>query len=89
MLMAEDDKKGYGPGYGKRPLWQWIVIYLIVGGILYALVYYFVIAPQRSSIPPVTGTVPTSALSGTPVPSEAISSPSASPAPTGSSPLGY
>jgi hypothetical protein len=31
-------------GYGKRPLWQWIAIYIVIGGILYAGVYYFVIA---------------------------------------------
>ncbi len=30
-------------GYGKRPLWQWIVIYLIIGAIVYGLIYYFVI----------------------------------------------
>jgi flagellar basal body-associated protein FliL len=35
-----EDKKGYG----KRPLWQWIVIYLIVGAVVYGLIYYFVIA---------------------------------------------
>lgn len=29
-------------GYGKRPLWQWIVIYLVIGGIVYAAIYYFV-----------------------------------------------
>lgn len=26
-------------GYGKRPLWQWILLYLVVGGILYYLIY--------------------------------------------------
>lgn len=31
-----DDKKGYG----KRPLWQWIVIYLIIGGIVYGVIYF-------------------------------------------------
>lgn len=31
-------------GYGKRPLWQWIVIYLVVGGIIYAAIYYFFLA---------------------------------------------
>lgn len=31
-------------GYGKRPLWQWILIYLVVGGIIYGLIYYFVFA---------------------------------------------
>ena len=31
--------------YGKkRPLWQWVLIYLVLGGIVYALVYYFFIA---------------------------------------------
>jgi hypothetical protein len=34
-------QKGYG--YGKKPLWQWIVIYLIVGAIVYGLIYYFLI----------------------------------------------
>jgi len=31
-------------GYGKRPLWQWILIYVVIGGIIYGLVYYFVFA---------------------------------------------
>lgn len=40
--MAEEEKKGYG----KRPLWQWVVIYLIVGAIIYGLFYYFVLAKR-------------------------------------------
>jgi plastocyanin len=28
--------------YGKKPLWQWILIYIIIGGIIYAIGYYFV-----------------------------------------------
>jgi len=28
-------------GYGKRPLWQWIVIYAIIGVVVYGLIYYF------------------------------------------------
>lgn len=28
-------------GYGKRPLWFWIVVYLIIGAIVYGLIYYF------------------------------------------------
>lgn len=35
--MAEAAKKGYG----KRPLWQWAVIYLVIAAIVYGLVYYF------------------------------------------------
>ncbi len=30
-----------GYGYGKRPLWQWILLYVIIGGLIYAAVYYF------------------------------------------------
>jgi hypothetical protein len=42
-------EKGYSKGYGKRPLWQWILIYLIIGGIAYALIYYFVFAKKGTS----------------------------------------
>jgi hypothetical protein len=28
-------------GYGKRPMWQWLLIYLIIGGIAYFVIYYF------------------------------------------------
>ena len=31
-------KKG---GYGKRPLWQWILLYVIIGGVIYYVIYYF------------------------------------------------
>lgn len=40
----QQNQAPYGKGYGKRPLWQWIVIYIIVGGIVYAGIYYFVFA---------------------------------------------
>ena len=40
----DEQKKGYS--YGKKPLWQWIVIYLIIGAIVYGLIYYFVIAKK-------------------------------------------
>ncbi|MDD5464684.1 MAG: hypothetical protein PHP62_06055 [Candidatus Moranbacteria bacterium] len=40
--MAEE----YKSGYGKRPLWQWIVIYLVIGAVVYGLVYYFVFAKK-------------------------------------------
>lgn len=32
--------------YGKRPLWQWVVLYLIIAGVIYGLVYYFVFAKK-------------------------------------------
>lgn len=30
-------------GYAKRPLWHWVALYLIIGGILYLMVYYFLL----------------------------------------------
>lgn len=33
-----------GGGYGKRPLWQWVVLYIVLGGIAYAVIYYLVFA---------------------------------------------
>jgi len=26
--------------YGKRPVWQWIAFYLLIGGIIYGLLYF-------------------------------------------------
>ncbi len=26
--------------YKKRPLWQWIIFYLLIAGIIYSLLYY-------------------------------------------------
>ncbi len=36
----------YSKGYGKRPLWQWILIYAVVGVVVYGLIYYFVLAKK-------------------------------------------
>ncbi len=33
-------------GYGKRPLWQWILIYLVIGGAVYMAIYYFYFAKK-------------------------------------------
>ncbi len=38
--MEESSKSSYA----KRPLWQWVVIYLIIGAVVYGLIYYFVLA---------------------------------------------
>jgi hypothetical protein len=39
--MAEQSEKGYSKGYGKRPLWQWVLLYVVIGGALYYGIYYF------------------------------------------------
>ncbi len=33
------DKQNYS--YGKRPLWQWILLYIVIGAIVYGAIYYF------------------------------------------------
>lgn len=37
--MAEQSEKSK---YGKRPTWQWVLIYLVIAVVVYGLVYYFV-----------------------------------------------
>lgn len=34
--------------YGKMPVWQWVVIYLLVGGIIYGLFYSFVLYKNQN-----------------------------------------
>lgn len=52
--MEENTEGSEKSGYGKRPLWQWILIYLVIGGIIYALIYYFVLAPQGGRGSPIS-----------------------------------
>lgn len=75
--MADENQKS---GYGKRPLWQWILIYVVVGGIIYFAIYKFFLkgnysysgnsyTPQSSSYtapPPPASTVPTAMPSSQP-----------------------
>jgi plastocyanin len=53
-----------GSGYGKRPLWQWVIIYVILAIIVYGLIYYFIFSkggsytpsPSQTYTPPVQQT---------------------------------
>lgn len=38
--------------YGKRPLWQWIALYVVIGAIIYGAFYYFILAKKGSSPSP-------------------------------------
>ncbi len=38
------ENKSYG--YGKRPLWQWVFIYLVIGAIVYGAIYYLFLAKK-------------------------------------------
>lgn len=32
-------QKQSGNSYGGRPVWQWVLIYLVIGAILYGVIY--------------------------------------------------
>jgi hypothetical protein len=36
-------------GYGKRPAWQWVVLYIIVAVVVYGLIYLLFIHKGSSS----------------------------------------
>jgi flagellar basal body-associated protein FliL len=35
--------------YGKRPIWQWVLLYIVVAIVVYGLVYYFFMNKNDSS----------------------------------------
>jgi len=43
------DEENKTSAYGKRPLWQWIALYVVVGLLVYGLIYYFVLAKKGGS----------------------------------------
>lgn len=44
-----------GNGYGKRPVWQWVIVYAVLAAIVYGLVYYFVFSNGSGSMRLTTG----------------------------------
>jgi nitrite reductase (NO-forming) len=52
--MDEENKKA--EGYGKRPFWQWVLLYAVVALVLYGLFYYFVLAKNGANPYSQTGT---------------------------------
>lgn len=42
--MEENHQQQSQYNYKKRPLWQWVALYIIVGGIAYGIIYYFFFA---------------------------------------------
>jgi hypothetical protein len=39
MATQNSDEQKPTKGYGKRPVWQWVVIYLIIAIIVYGAIY--------------------------------------------------
>lgn len=42
--MTQEEEKHYG--YGKKPIWKMVLIYLVVGLVVYGLIYYFLYAKK-------------------------------------------
>jgi hypothetical protein len=40
--------KSYSSSYSKRPLWQWILLYFVIAGVLYYLAYYMWVDKRES-----------------------------------------
>lgn len=68
----DEEKSAYG--YGKKPLWQWVLLYVVVGGVIYALIYYFWFAGQGYNYSPASSQPTQTQTNQTPQ-----STPSASP----------
>jgi hypothetical protein len=47
--MAQEQPSKNSGGYGKRPMWQWILLYIIVGAAVYGFIYYFFIQGSLSN----------------------------------------
>lgn len=36
----DEEQQSVQSSYAKRPLWQWILLYVVIGGIVYAIIYF-------------------------------------------------
>lgn len=61
--MAEEEKQY---GYGKRPLWQWLVLYAVIAVVIYGGVYFVLVKHQSGySVSPSYSAKPTVAAKPT------------------------
>ena len=63
--------------YAKRPLWQWVTIYAVIGVVVYGAIYYFFLA-KKGGYTPSAETTPTVETVSTPTPDEVVVQPIAS-----------
>ena len=82
MIHEMDDQTPDTNTYGKRPLWQWVLLYVIVGLIVYGIIYYLVLGKKNSSYQSTVQQQPTTVAA---TPTTVAASPSASASPSGTS----
>lgn len=61
-----DDDKGSPQSYGKMSIWQWIAIYVVIGAVIYGLIYYFFMSQKSGNLYGVTPQNPTITLQQAP-----------------------
>jgi len=49
--MKLQESKKPSKGYGKRPIWHWVVIYLVVAVVVYGLIYFVFMNESDGSSP--------------------------------------
>jgi hypothetical protein len=49
IMDVQEQPTKQSKGYGKRPLWQWILIYVIAAIVIYGLIYLLFIRNSGSS----------------------------------------
>ncbi len=57
--------------YGTRPLWQWVLIYVIIGAVIYGLVYYFILSKRGGTGYNPVSTTPVATTEASPATSSA------------------
>jgi hypothetical protein len=67
-MTEEEEKQDH---YGKRPLWQWVLLYLIIGVVIYGAVYYFLQAKNSKGYI-ASSSVPTMKVTPTATPTAAL-----------------
>lgn len=83
LIMADEEGQKEHT-YSKKPMWQWVVLYLVIGAIIYGVIYYFLAGDKGGYTNPTNETynnTPTSNVTGgisPTVQSPTSSSPSAS-----------
>ena len=46
LILMEENQSDVKKAYRKMPIWQWILIYAVIGIVVYGLIYYFVLAKK-------------------------------------------
>lgn len=58
-----EENMTYGTGYNKKPFYYWLLVYLVIGGLVYGVIYYVYFAGKGGYSPATSYTSPTPVIS--------------------------